>query len=84
VTQDTCCPSCGSNEVTDVPGYGELMRVTSDAKPWPAGGRIAVCRACGLVQKPITPEWLAEVAQIYAAYTIYFQSGGETPRRAPR
>jgi SAM-dependent methyltransferase len=35
-----------------------------------------VCRACGLVQKPVTPAWTAEAEAIYAAYTIYHNAGG--------
>lgn len=57
-----------------------LRRVTSDCKPWPAGGQLAWCRSCGLVQAAITPEWQAEADRIYANYTIYHQSGGREQR----
>ncbi|MBF0269670.1 MAG: class I SAM-dependent methyltransferase [Alphaproteobacteria bacterium] len=53
-----------------------LPRVTSDARPWPAGGELAVCRDCGLVQHPDTLSWRAEAAAIYAEYGFYLQADG--------
>jgi SAM-dependent methyltransferase len=39
---------------------------------------LAACQTCGTVQKPLTPEWQREVAEIYAAYAVYAQAeGGE-------
>ncbi len=37
---------------------------------------MALCPACGLVQTVVGPRWQAEAEEIYAAYTIYHQSGG--------
>jgi SAM-dependent methyltransferase len=56
--------------------YIRFHRVASDCKPWPPGGQLARCKACGFVQTLITPQWQAEADQIYAGYTIYHQSGG--------
>ncbi len=56
--------------------FSRFHRVTSDCKPWPPGGILARCHACGLVQTLVTPQWRADANQIYADYTIYHQSGG--------
>jgi 2-polyprenyl-3-methyl-5-hydroxy-6-metoxy-1,4-benzoquinol methylase len=50
--------------------------VTSDCKPWPSGGRLAVCLDCGTVQKEVDGEWRSEIAAIYGAYASYHQSDG--------
>jgi SAM-dependent methyltransferase len=67
---------CGGGDLVDLPRYAELMRVTSDCKPWPRGGQMCACADCGTVQKPIGARWRGEIAQIYANYTIYFQASG--------
>ncbi len=72
----TACHVCGSTELEWAAAYAALHRVTSDCKPWPPGGQLARCRACGFVQAPVTPQWQAEADRIYAGYTIYHQSGG--------
>jgi SAM-dependent methyltransferase len=53
-----------------------MKRVTSDCRPWPAGGRLAACRACGVLQKPQDPRWDADCRAIYADYLLYPQGGG--------
>ena len=70
------CRLCGMAALHELEGFRALARVTSDCKPWPAGGRLTVCTACGTVQKLPDAEWLAEIAAIYGAYTIYHQSDG--------
>src|SRR5262245_9472374 len=70
------CHVCGSPALMEVARYDRLPRVTSDCKPFPAGGQLAVCRQCGAVQKPATARWREEAAAIYRNYDIYFQSGG--------
>ncbi len=70
------CHVCGAQELLDVPEYSRLPRVTSDCKPFPSGGCLAVCRRCSAVQKPADARWREEVASIYRDYDIYFQSGG--------
>jgi SAM-dependent methyltransferase len=50
--------------------------VTSDCQPWPAGGTLAVCGICRLVQTVVEPRWVSEIKDIYARYSIYHQSGG--------
>lgn len=70
------CHRCGAPDLELDLAYSAWRRVTSDCKPWSAGGRLARCRRCRLVQAPVTPEWQAEAAAIYGQYTIYHQSGG--------
>ncbi len=70
------CHLCGQAALEELPAYAALRRVSSDCRPWPAGGQLGVCRACGGVQKVIDAAWLAEIEAIYAHYAIYHQSGG--------
>ena len=69
------CHLC-SGPLTRIEGYARLGGVTSDCRPWPAGGDLACCDACGTVQKPLTPDWHDEAGRIYGGYRIYSQSGG--------
>src|SRR6266496_853917 len=71
------CHLCGSEDLQLAPAFATFHRVTSDCKPWPAGGRLARCCACGLVQTVVEPAWQTEADRIYAGYTIYHQSGGK-------
>lgn len=72
----TACHLCGQAALERVAGFEHLRRVTSDCQPWPAGGTLAVCSACGGVQHPIDDAWHDEVGRIYAQYRIYHQSDG--------
>jgi len=76
VSVELACHLCGSPELEIANDFAALKRVTSDCKPWPAGGMLALCRKCGLAQAPATGHWREEAAQIYREYTIYHQSGG--------
>lgn len=70
------CHVCRTGALRLIPGFETLKRVTSDAKPFAAGGSIAGCKRCGTIQKPTTARWQAEADAIYAAYTIYHNAGG--------
>jgi SAM-dependent methyltransferase len=70
------CSICEAGTLVELVEYRSLRRVTSDCRPWPAGGRIGVCRSCGAVQKPADEAFLAEIDDIYRSYTIYHQAGG--------
>ncbi len=70
------CKICGEAGLDEIRQYSEFARVTSDCKPWPAGGRMAVCMSCGATQKIMDEKWLKEVAAIYQHYEIYHQSAG--------
>lgn len=58
----------------EIDGFAELPRVTSDSKPYAPGGRIFVCKDCGLVQKIADKKWQEEAAAIYRNYDMYHQS----------
>lgn len=74
MAQDRCA-ICDSDALMRLDGFERLPRVTSDTKPWPAGGSLAVCRGCGAIQKPADELWRAEAAIIYRDYDIYYLSG---------
>ncbi len=74
------CHLCGSADLEISAEYAAFHRVTSDCKPWPPGGGLARCRACGLVQTVVSPAWQDECTRIYQTYTIYHQSGGSEQR----
>lgn len=74
--ETVCCHVCGADALRPVPGYGEMLRITSDVRIWPVGGRLATCMACGAVQKPGTAAWRAECHAIYASYVVYRQGTG--------
>lgn len=76
ISAQVSCHVCGRPALVDLLAYAEVTRVTSDCKPWPKGGRLAVCQECGLVQVPATAGWRMEIAQIYRDYTIYYQGDG--------
>ena len=56
--------------------FSSFKRVTSDCRPWPAGGALAVCSNCGTVLKPTDLKWTEETKNIYSGYSIYSQSNG--------
>ena len=70
------CHVCGAVEIREFPEYGAFRRVTSDCKPWPPGGRLAVCETCGCAQAVLDRKWHDEARAIYDAYAIYHTSGG--------
>ncbi|MEE8559014.1 MAG: class I SAM-dependent methyltransferase [Myxococcota bacterium] len=70
------CQICGARRLQEVPGFSGLPRVTSDCKPYGAGGRLSVCGGCGAAQKLLSEAWLRDTRSIYAAYQSYFQAGG--------
>jgi SAM-dependent methyltransferase len=70
------CLVCETGDLEAIEGYAELPRVTSDCKPWSAGGALVCCEACGAVQKLPDDKWLGEIARIYNAYQIYDLSYG--------
>jgi SAM-dependent methyltransferase len=76
------CQICGGNGLEEIEAFRSLPRVTSDVKPWPAGGQLAFCTDCGAVQKLISDHWLDEARQIYRQYEVYHQSGGVEQRVA--
>jgi 2-polyprenyl-3-methyl-5-hydroxy-6-metoxy-1,4-benzoquinol methylase len=70
------CHVCAAPKVDMIPGYERFHRVTSDCRPWPSGGRLCVCPACGCVQQMADQVWQSEIEQIYQNYSIYHQADG--------
>lgn len=70
------CKICGADSLEEFHKFRDLCRVTSDCKPFAAGGRLAMCGACGAVQKPADAKWLEEIDEIYESYAAYYQSSG--------
>ena len=70
------CHNCGAAPLKRALGYENLFRVTSDCKPWPPGGQMGLCEACGLLQAVTNKRWEDESRDIYTGYEIYHQSGG--------
>lgn len=69
------CHIC-KGQLNELSSFSVLNQVTSDCRPWFRIGRLAVCKDCGMVQKPVTEEWLQEVEEIYSGYAVYEQGGG--------
>ncbi|MFZ5790015.1 MAG: class I SAM-dependent methyltransferase [Pseudomonadota bacterium] len=70
------CQICGGHGLEPQGEFASLPRVTSDCKPWPAGGRLAACHDCGAIQKIPDDAWRDEIRRIYGAYAIYQLSEG--------
>lgn len=69
------CHICGG-ELNSIPSFSSLFQVTSDCRPWPSQGELAVCTKCFIVQKPKTLKWVNEINDIYKGYQIYLQGNG--------
>jgi SAM-dependent methyltransferase len=72
----SACLVCEADALQEIAAFRNLPRVTSDCKPFAAGGRLLVCATCGAVQKQADERWLAEIDAIYRAYQIYEVAGG--------
>jgi hypothetical protein len=71
------CLVCGDYTLIAVEGFNALPRITSDCRPFSAGGELFVCHCCGSVQKQPNKPWLDEIGQIYKNYAAYSLAGGE-------
>lgn len=69
------CHICGG-ELKSIPSFSSLFQVTSDCRPWPSKGELAVCTKCFIVQKPKSVKWVNEINDIYKGYQIYLQGNG--------
>lgn len=70
------CVVCGEAQFRSVEGYSHLPRVTSDAKPFTAGGTLRVCLSCGAIQKTADGKFLEEARAIYSVYDLFALSDG--------
>lgn len=73
---DIPCRICGQKNLLVYDEFSKFKRITSDSKPWPEGGTLAICLSCNCVQKPNSDSWFKETENIYKGYTIYHQSSG--------
>ena len=71
------CHRCGENRLTVFPLFEQMSRVTSDSRPWPLGGKSAICQQCALIQKVVDDSWRKEVREISESYCLYHQSVGQ-------
>ncbi|PHQ81680.1 MAG: hypothetical protein COB66_01585 [Coxiella sp. (in: Bacteria)] len=71
------CLICESKNLYCFENYKSLNRITSDCKPWAAGGELYICEQCCTVQKNVSSKWLDEIDTIYNDYEAYIQSDGE-------
>lgn len=71
------CHVCGASPLRLLDGSGEFSMVSSDCRPSPWRGPLAVCPACATVVKPLDAAWSEATAAIYARYDIYHQSNGQ-------
>ncbi|TWA61027.1 methyltransferase family protein [Azospirillum brasilense] len=71
-----CCHVCAAAGIAEVGSFASLARTTSDCRPWPSGGRLGVCPACGTVQTGVDAAWRTEMAEIYGSYAMFHQRGG--------
>jgi SAM-dependent methyltransferase len=74
------CHICAEGSVNLVPDFSKLRRVTSDCRPWKAGGQLGRCDTCATVQSAVNSKWRQECQEIYESYAIYHQSGGAEQR----
>lgn len=70
------CQICQGDRLELLPGFSALPRATSDSRPWPPGGSLAVCAGCGAIQKIPDRRWSDDAKKIYDNYEIYHQSAG--------
>ena len=59
---ETACHLCGAAGLEEFVAFREFRRITSDCRPWPAGGRLCACQGCGSVQKLVDDAWNREAA----------------------
>jgi SAM-dependent methyltransferase len=70
------CQVCETGDLILHPRYTTLARVTSDCRPWPAGGELFSCSACGTVQKRPSSTWRQDCHAIYDGYAAYALADG--------
>jgi SAM-dependent methyltransferase len=71
------CHLCASKSLFVFSNYEQFKRITSDCRPWQAGGQLALCEQCGTVQKVVDEGFQETIAEIYATYTMYELAEGQ-------
>ena len=70
----TFCCICCTAECVQYHGFDSYKHVTSDCRPWGQSVYIGYCPSCGLVQRPVTSDWIYQCDRIYRTYDAYSQS----------
>ena len=70
------CHICDSDRVTEIEGFSQLVRVTSDCVVLPSGGGLLVCRTCSTVVTLNDKIWRDMTTKIYRDYSPYAQGSG--------
>lgn len=70
-----CANGCAA-EIHVNESFSDLPRVTSDCRPFEKGGVVGYCPECGLIQKPASDAWLAEIERVYSEYGMFRQAEG--------
>ncbi len=77
ILKNNHCQICKNESLQKIDFFSDLIRVTSDCRPYKKGGVLTVCQVCGAVQKINNATWRSELQEIYGNYFAYHQSGGE-------
>jgi len=73
----SACHVCGHPGLEPLLGLEPLGLVSSDCRPWSGAGRLAWCPACGVLQKTVDQDFLADCDIIYGSYAVYHQGKGK-------
>ena len=70
------CQICRDSHLNRFPEFSTLPRITSDCRPFRKGSELAFCGSCGAIQKLPSPQWFADIGDVYRDYYAYFQAEG--------
>ncbi len=76
------CHFCGSSFPPAEDLCADLPRVTSDCRPSPRSGPLAVCPHCGLAQTLVTTGWRDAADATYREYQMYAAADGSEQKVA--
>lgn len=76
MSESPCCHSCRSPLPAETFVTERLPRVSSDCRPAPRSGALAVCPRCGLAQTVVDDDWRRAADDVYEAYDIYAAAEG--------
>lgn len=65
------CKICAGELSAAEPHLFHFPTITSDCRPWRLGRSIATCRTCGLTQRVLKPEAVAEFDSVYVNYEMF-------------
>lgn len=72
------CINCGqSSSQVYHEEFCDFQTVTSDCRPFGAGGELLLCSFCDTVYRPRTNQWRAHCRKIYSSYVAHRQGRGD-------